>query len=181
MIELMCGGLFAGCAARVGYDGILPALLVLMASLLALAAIDLELLILPKAIIYPSLAMLCVAVVVDASVTGQWHSLLIAASCAVGWFIFFFILNFVSPRSLGFGDVRLSPLLGLGLGWFGVRYVLLGFFAGNLVGAVVGLTLIAMKKMKRSQPVPYGVFLAVGVAIAIFAGPELLAPFRNYG
>lgn len=152
-----------------------------MASLLALATIDLELLILPKAIIYPSLAMLTIASVVDAGATSQWHRLFIAASCAVGWFVVFFVLNFVSPRALGFGDVRLSLLLGLGLGWFGVRYVLLGFFAGNLVGAMVGLTLIATKKMDRSQPVPYGVFLAIGVAVAIYAGPELLAPFRNYG
>jgi leader peptidase (prepilin peptidase)/N-methyltransferase len=177
----MCGGLFAGCAARVGFNGILPALLVLMASLLALAAIDLELLILPKVIVYPSLVMLAVAVTIDAGATGQWHRLLIAGVCAVGWFVFFFILNFVSPRALGFGDVRLAPLIGLGLGWFGIRYVLLGFFAGNLVGAIIGLILISMKKMSRSQPIPYGVFLAIGACIAIYAGPELLAPFRNYG
>jgi leader peptidase (prepilin peptidase)/N-methyltransferase len=181
MIELSCGALFAGCAARVGFNGILPALLILMASLLALAAIDLELLVLPKVIIYPSLAMLSVAVFVEAAATSQWHRLLIAAACAVGWFVFFFVLNFVSPRALGFGDVRLAPLLGLGLGWFGVRYVFLGFFVGNLVGALIGIALIAMKKMSRSQPIPYGVFLALGVAVAIFAGPELLAPFRMYG
>jgi len=71
-------------------------------------------------------------------------------------------------------------LLGLGLGWFGVRYVILGFFTANLVGAVIGVTLIALKKMKRSQPIAYGVFLAIGAAIAVFAGPVLLAPFRQY-
>jgi hypothetical protein len=32
--------------------------------------------------------------------------------------------------------------------------------------------------MSRNQQVPYGVFLAMGTAFAIFAGPELLAPFR---
>jgi leader peptidase (prepilin peptidase)/N-methyltransferase len=181
IVELTCGALFAGCAARVGYNGVLPALLVLMASLLALSAIDLELLILPKVIIYPSLTMVSVALIVDAVATSQWRRLLITGACALGWFVLFFIFNFVSPRALGFGDVRLAPLLGLGLGWFGVRYVLLGFFAANLVGALIGLALIAAKKMSREQPIPYGVFLTIGVCIAIYAGPEILAPFRNYG
>jgi prepilin signal peptidase PulO-like enzyme (type II secretory pathway) len=40
------------------------------------------------------------------------------------------------------------------------------------------MTLIATKRMSRNQQVPYGVFLAMGTAFAIFAGPELLAPFR---
>jgi leader peptidase (prepilin peptidase)/N-methyltransferase len=92
----------------------------------------------------------------------------------------FFSLNFVGPRYLGFGDVRLAPVLGLALGWLGIRYVILGFFAANLVGAVTGITLIAMKKMSRDQPIPFGVFLSLGAALAIYAGPELLIPFRRF-
>jgi leader peptidase (prepilin peptidase)/N-methyltransferase len=96
-----------------------------------------------------------------------------------GWFVVFFLMNFASPRVLGFGDVRLAPLLGLALGWLGWRYVVLGFFSANLIGAVIGISLIAMNRMKRDQPVPYGVFLAAGAALAIFAGPEILSHFRN--
>ena len=81
---------------------------------------------------------------------------------------------------LGFGDVRLAPVLGLALGWLGVGYVLLGFFAANLIGAVIGVALIATKRMKRQQQIPYGVFLALGCAVAVFAGPELLRPFTGH-
>jgi len=62
----------------------------------------------------------------------------------------------------------------------GVDYVLLGFFAANVVGAAIGLTLIATKHMERSDRIPYGVFLAAGCAVAVFAGPELLRPFTNH-
>jgi len=180
LIELTCSGLFAGTAARVGINWALPAFLVMMASLLALAAIDLELMVLPKRIIYPSLGAMAVILTGTTTYYHEWHRLEIAAACAGSWFLIFFLLNLISPRALGFGDVRLAPLLGLGLGWFGIRYVILGFFAANLIGAVVGVTLIALKKMKRNQPIAYGVFLAIGAGIAVFAGPALLMPFSRY-
>ncbi len=180
LVELTGAALFAGAAARLGFNWDLPAFLVLLASMLALACIDLEHLVLPKLIVYPTLAMVAALLVLAAAATGQWHRLLVAVLCALGWFILFFALNAVSPRLLGFGDVRLAPVLGLALGWLGVRYVLLGFFAANLIGAVIGVALIATKRMSRSQQIPYGIFLALGTALALFAGPELLAPFQRF-
>jgi leader peptidase (prepilin peptidase)/N-methyltransferase len=178
LVELACGCLFAGAAARFGYSWDLPAFLVFLAGLLALGCIDLELLILPKVIVYSTLGLVGGLLTIAAVITGNWHDLLVAVICAVSWFAVFFVMNAVNPRILGFGDVRLALLLGLGLGWLGVGYVLLGFFAANLIGAVIGITLIAVKRMRRDQQVPYGVFLALGAALAIFAGPELLAPFH---
>jgi leader peptidase (prepilin peptidase) / N-methyltransferase len=179
IVELTCAALFAGVAAREGFNWEIPALLIFVAGLLALASIDLELLILPKSIVYVTLGLLTVALLLDAATTHQWHRLLIAALCAGCWFILFFGLNFFAPRHLGFGDVRLSLVLGLGLGWLGIRYVLLGFFAANLVGSIIGVTLIAMKKIRRDQPIPFAVFLALGAALALYAGPELLIPFQR--
>lgn len=179
LVELGCSALFAGTAARVGAQWSLPAYLIFMGSLLALALIDLELMVLPRKIIYPSLLGVAAFLTLAAGVDHQWHRLLIAGICALSWFALFFLLNLISPRALGFGDVRLAPLLGLGLGWFGIRFVILGFFAANLIGAFIGLTLIALKKMKRNQPIAYGVFLATGTALAVFAGPLLLAPFSH--
>jgi leader peptidase (prepilin peptidase)/N-methyltransferase len=114
-----------------------------------------------------------------AAETGQWHDLGVGAACAAGWFAIFYALFLIGPRLLGFGDVRLAVVLGLALGWLGVWYVLLGFFAANLIGALLGLVLITTGHMSRRDRIPYGVFLALGCAVAVFAGPELLAPLMH--
>jgi leader peptidase (prepilin peptidase)/N-methyltransferase len=180
LVELACAALFAGTAARFGYRWDLPAYLALFAGLLALSCIDVERMILPKKIVYPLTILVAALLLLAAAETGNWHAYVVGAICAAGWFVVFFALNYASPRVLGFGDVRLSLVLGLSLGWLGVGYVLLGFFAANVIGAVVGITLIATKHMERQSRIPYGVFLASGCALAVFAGPELLRPFTHY-
>ncbi len=180
LIEASCAVLFAGLAARFGYRWDLPAFLVLFAGLLALSCIDIERMLLPKKIVYPLTGLVAALLLLAAAETGAWHDFLVGIACAAGWSVVFLALFLVSPRLLGFGDVRLSVVLGLALGWLGVWYVLLGFFAANLIGAGVGLALIATGRLSRRDRIPYGVFLALGCAVAVFAGPELVRPFTNH-
>jgi leader peptidase (prepilin peptidase)/N-methyltransferase len=180
LVELLTAVVFTLTAWRVGPHLDLVAFLVLDASLVALALIDLEMLLLPRAIVYPTLAGVAAMLTVTAGVDHQWRRLAVAALCALSWFVVFFVMNFLSPRSLGFGDVRLSLVLGLALGWLGVGEVIVGFFVSNLVGAVVGVTLILTKKMRRDQPIPYGVFLAIGTLLTVLGGPMILAHWHHW-
>jgi leader peptidase (prepilin peptidase)/N-methyltransferase len=179
IVELSCAGLFAGTAARFGYNWALPAFLVLFAGLLALSVIDVERLLLPKAIVWPLSISVTALLVMAAAATGEWHDLLVGLACGAAWFVVFYAMFFISPKLIGFGDVRLAPVLGLSLGWLDWRYVVLGFFAANFIGAVIGIALIASHRMSRRQQIPYGVFLAMGCAVAVLAGPELLRPFTT--
>ena len=179
LVEASCAVLFAGLASRFGYRWDLPAFLVLFAGLLALSCIDVEYMLLPKVVVYPLTVVVAALLFLAAAETGQWHDLGVGAACAAGWFAIFYALFLIGPRMLGFGDVRLAVVLGLALGWLGVWYVLLGFFAANLIGALLGLVLITTGRMSREDRIPYGVFLALGCAVAVFAGPELLAPLMH--
>ena len=180
LVEVTTAALFVLTTWRIGAHLDLVAFLILDASLLALALIDLEMLLLPRSIVYPALVSVAAVLLLTAAVDHQWRRLFVAALCSLAWFAVFFVMNLVSPRSLGFGDVRLSPLLGLALGWLGVGAVLLGFFTANVVGALVGVTLIATKRIRRDQPIPYGVFLAIGAVFTVLMGPMLLSHWHHW-
>jgi leader peptidase (prepilin peptidase)/N-methyltransferase len=176
LVELACGALFAGAALRFGLQWALPAFLALTAGLLALACTDMEHLLLPKRIVYPLLGLVGALLLLAAAATGDWHRLAIAVVCGLAWSAVFFAINLFDARLLAFGDVRLALVLGLGLGWLGVPAVLLGFFAANVIGAAIGLTLMAAHRAQRTSRLPYGVFLTLGAYLAIYAGPWIPQP-----
>jgi leader peptidase (prepilin peptidase)/N-methyltransferase len=174
LVELLTAILFAGAAIRFGYDWSLPAVLVFLAGLLALAFTDLEQFLLPVRIVYPMLGLIAGLLVVAAAATGAWSRLAVAVACGAFAFAIFFGLNFVNPKWMGFGDVRLSLVIGLALGWLGAGVALLGFFLSFLLGSVVGVTLILAKRIEHSAPIPFGVFLATGASTAVYFGRPLI-------
>jgi leader peptidase (prepilin peptidase)/N-methyltransferase len=171
-VEVLTGLLFALTAVRLGASWSLPGELAFVGGVIALAAVDLERYLLPRAILYPTAALVGAGLLLAAAVTGHWGRLGVAVACAAGAFAVFFAINFVRPSWLGFGDVRLAALLGFALGWMGPWYLVVAFLVANLVGAVVGVTLMATGKATRTTALPYGVFLGAGAVLALLiAGP----------
>jgi len=89
------------------------------------------------------------------------------------------LLHLVSPRSMGFGDVKLAFVLGLVLGWLGWSELVLGLFCGFLAGAVVGLALIVLRHRGRKDHLPFGPFLAFGTLIVLLWGDVILRWYRG--
>jgi leader peptidase (prepilin peptidase)/N-methyltransferase len=179
LVESATAGLFALLAARFGAGWTLPAELVFAAGLLALALIDGEHFLLPRSVVYVSAALVAADLVAATIATRAWGRLLTALACGAGSFLAFFVVNFLRPAWLGFGDVRLSFLLGMALGWLNPWYLLIGFMAANLAGASVGIGLILAGKASMSSRLPYGVFLASGAIVAIFAGDAIITGYRH--
>jgi len=169
-----CGALFAGMAVRFDDSWALPAYLVLSAGLLLLSVIDLEHFLLPNRVVYPTgvtvLALLGLAAVGDDAGSAFVRALLGGATAFVG----LLVLHLVSPRSLGFGDVRLAFVLGVALGWLGWGEVALGLFLGFFYGAVVGVGLIVTRLRTRKDHVPFGPFLAAGTITVVLWGEPIL-------
>jgi leader peptidase (prepilin peptidase)/N-methyltransferase len=175
-VEALVGALFAGVGLRFGISWTGVGEAALAAGLVVLAFIDLDHMLLPRKIVYVTLTIVAVVFVAGAATGTQWHRLLVAAISAVVPWAIFFAINFVSPKAMGFGDVRLALLIGFGLGWLGAGYAFLGFLVASVLGSVVGVTMIALGKAGRRTPVPFGTFLAAGAVVAALAG----APVVNW-
>lgn len=184
LVELLTAAALVAVALRFGWSWTLPAETILVAGLIALSLIDFERMLLPRVIVYWVGGLVAAALVLAAGAGGSWHRLEVALICAVVEFAVLFSINYISPRSLGFGDVRLGPVIALGLGWLGWRYAFWAFFGANLIGALVGLTLIGfgrsgrygVQARNRKTPIPFGVFLSVGAFLAMFVAGAILYP-----
>lgn len=173
-VEALVGLLFAFTGLRFGLSWTGVAEAALAAGLVVLAFIDLDHMLLPRKIVYATLTLVGVALVAGAASGGQWGRLGVAVVCGVvAWFLFF-ALNFVRPKALGFGDVRLALLIGFGLGWLGAAYAFLGFVLASILGAVAGTVMIAMGRASRKTPVPFGIFLAAGAVLSALAGSPVV-------
>ena len=175
VVEVACAVLFAAAALRLGVDAALPAFLVLFACLLVVSVIDLEYSIIPNRIVYPtiflSLPLLAVAALVKTDL-GRLGTALAGAAIA---FAVLFVVHLISPESMGFGDVRLSFVLGLFVGWLVVILVVAGLFLGFALGPAAGVALMLTKRRGRKDSVPFGPFLAGGAALAVLFGRPLIS------
>jgi leader peptidase (prepilin peptidase) / N-methyltransferase len=174
LVEASCGVLFAAVAVRFGASWELPAYLVLTAALLSISLIDLEHFIVPDRITGPltvsALALLGLAAAADGNGWRYGRTLL----GGVAFFAFLLVLNILYPKGMGMGDVKLAFSLGLYLGWLGWGQVFLGGFLAFLLGAVVGLGLIATKIKSRKDVVPFGPFLALGTMLTVLWAEPIL-------
>ena len=179
LVELANAALWVGIAQRFGTSWEVPAYCALASGLVALSLIDLDHFLLPNRVLYPVGFIVAGLLVLPAAIDGHWDFYLRAVEGGAAAFAVFFLIHIISPRGMGFGDVRLSFLLGLALGWLSWGHVFLGLFLGFLLGAVVGASLIAFKLRGRKDPVPFGPFMAAGALVAVFAGTQLLDLYRG--
>ncbi len=166
LVELVTGLLFVLAGWQLGLDAdLLPAAL-LLATLVAITAIDLDRQLIPDVLSLPGI----VAGLLLSALTGRpgWLDSLLGA--LVGGAIFFLII--VGSRGgMGGGDMKLGAMLGAFLGW---QLVLVAILLSVLVGGVVAIVLLALRRRGRKDAVPFGPFLALGGAIALFWGQALL-------
>ncbi|OGH39337.1 MAG: hypothetical protein A3B44_02135 [Candidatus Levybacteria bacterium RIFCSPLOWO2_01_FULL_38_21] len=100
---------------------------------------------------------------------------------ALASFAFFLILYLITRgKGMGFGDVKLSFLLGLVLGF---PKILIALYAAFLTGAITGSILIIWGKKKLKSKIPFGPFLILGAILSLFFAEyiiRLVSPWLNF-
>jgi leader peptidase (prepilin peptidase)/N-methyltransferase len=173
LVELLTGAVFALLAGIFGLSAELPAYLYLGAVGVALALIDLDTKRLPDVLTLPSYVVGIVLLGIASAVDGTWGSLGRGLLGMGALFAFYFLLAFIYPAGMGFGDVKLAGVLGLYLAYQSWGVLIVGGFLGFLLGAVVGGGLMIAQRAGRKSKIPFGPFMLAGTLIALVVGQSL--------
>jgi len=176
LVEATTCLLFLLSFVRFGWQPELLGAMVFSAAMVALAGIDLEHFLLPDVITLPG-----IVVGLAFSFWLEWTTPLQSALGTLlgaglllaligGWYLL------RGEQGMGFGDVKMLAMIGAFLGPGGV---LLSLFFASFSGAAVGLALLASKRAALRTKLPFGVFLACGGLITLFAGQAVLDWYRN--
>ncbi len=170
LVELATALLSLGVAWHFGPSWQTAAGLVFTWVLVALAMIDYDTQLLPDQLTLPFL-WLGLFVNLFAIFTDLRSAVIGAiAGYLVLWLVFQAFRLVTGKQGMGFGDFKLLALFGAWLGWQMLPQILL---IASLVGAVTGLSLIALRRHERGKPIPFGPYLAIAGWIALLWGPAI--------
>jgi len=97
-----------------------------------------------------------------------------AAGYLTLWSVFWLFKLATGKEGMGYGDFKLLAAIGAWLGW---QILPLTILLSSLVGAVVGITLIVLRKHGREIPIPFGPYLAAAGLLALYWGTQLTGAY----
>jgi leader peptidase (prepilin peptidase)/N-methyltransferase len=170
---VVTGALFGLAAHHFGADLVLAPFCVLFALLVVVAVTDLSYRLVPRWLIYGSLVLIVPLLVGTSAVDHQWQHLSGAAIGGAVAFGLFFTIWFFIPQGMGYGDVRLAGVIGIGTGYLSLVHAYLAFFGGFVIGLVFGVIMMAVLGSGRKTRIPFAPALSVGAVLAVFFGAHL--------
>jgi len=158
-------------AVLFGYSFNAAAAIVLTWALIVLSLIDLDTRYLPDSITIP---FVWLGLLVN--YFGLFATLENAVIGATAGYAILWLLNqgfrlATGKEGMGHGDFKLLAMLGAWLGWQALPIII---FFSSLIGAIVGICLIAYRNHNRDIPLPFGPFLAGAGWCSLFWGGDLL-------
>ncbi len=177
LIELLTAVLSAAVAWRFGPTWQTVAALALTWALISLSMIDLEHQILPDNITLPFL-WLGLALSLFGLFTDTRSSIIGALAGYLSlWAVYKLFKAATGKEGMGYGDFKLLALLGAWLGWRSVPLIIL---LSSVVGAGTGIAMLAGGRHTRSQPIPFGPYLAAAGWLALLFGAPILDAYWRW-
>lgn len=92
------------------------------------------------------------------------------------WVIYHAFRLLTGKEGMGYGDFKLMAAMGAWMGWQMLPLIIL---LASLAGAVVGLALIAFNRHKKSQPMPFGPYIAAAGWVALQWGDQIITAYLH--
>jgi len=177
IIEIISALFAATVAWHFGLSWQLLATLLLTWALLAASVIDIDHQLLPDDITLPFLwiGLFCNLFDLYTNLTDSVIGAM--AGYLILWSVYWAFKLLTGKEGMGYGDFKLLALLGAWMGWQALPAIIL---ISSVVGAVVGITLILLKKQNKGTPIPFGPYLAGAGWINLLWGDEILRFYFEY-
>lgn len=173
-VELLSATLAGIVAWQLGYGFQAAAAILLTWVLVALTFIDIDHQLLPDIMVLP---FLWIGLLVN--LNGTFVDLPTAViGAAAGyltlWTVFQLFKLLTGKEGMGYGDFKLLALFGAWLGWKLLPLIIL---MSSFIGAIVGIALIAFRGRDRTQPIPFGPYLAAAGWVAMLWGDDIVRQY----
>jgi len=171
LIELTTAMLSAITAVHFGFTLQAAAALAFTWTIIPLCMIDFDEQLLPDSITFPllwaglTLSLAGIFIDCQTSITGALAGYLSL------WLVYHLFKLATGKEGMGYGDFKLLAAIGAWIGWQVLPVVIL---FSSVVGAITGILLIALKGRERSQPIPFGPFLASAGWLTLLWGQDIL-------
>ena len=165
--EVATAALFAALAWRIGAKPDLIAYSWLVTAAVPLAMLDWKNQRLPTKLLWPIGLVLAALFTLAAVIDGEADPLARGFAGMLMIVTFHGCIYFIRPGQLGGGDVRLSGILGLALGWAGWTTILIGTLLAWSIAAVAVLALYVLGRLRADRRIPLGPFLIIGALTAV--------------
>lgn len=152
-------------AVTISEPKLLPVWIPIAAATPVLAWVDWKVHLLPYLIVAPLYVVTWLLIGASALWLQDASVLLYALIGNVAVFGFYFVLGLFGP--MGYGDIRLSAVLGAALGPLGYVTTFYGVFFGMVIGAIVGLALVR-GRLGTQTPIAFGPYLLLGAFAALW-------------
>jgi leader peptidase (prepilin peptidase)/N-methyltransferase len=181
LVELATACLSAWVAWHFGFGAAAACALLVTWALIALTGIDIDHQLLPDSITLPLLWAGLLAAVTIGPIAGSplpvsaRDAVIGAAAGYVSlWLVFHAFRLVTGKEGMGYGDFKLLGALGAWLGWQMLLPIVL---LSAIVGAILGVTLIVLRRAQRGHPIPFGPFLAAAGWVAMLWGPQMVSRY----
>ncbi|HET9048757.1 MAG TPA: A24 family peptidase [Chiayiivirga sp.] len=176
-VEALTGVLFAAVVWRYGVSWQAGAMLVATGYFVAMSGIDARTTLLPDSLTLPLLWFGLLISLLPVFVSPAEAILGAAVGYLSLWSVYWGFKLLTGKEGMGFGDFKLLAAIGALCGWQAILPVVL---MSSVIGAIVGIGLIAIQGRDRAQPIPFGPYLAAAGWVQMLYGGDLLGTYLNW-
>lgn len=177
LVELSCGLISGFVAWHYGFGWQAGAVLLLSWGLLTMSLIDFDHQLLPDSLVLP---LLWLGLIVNhfGLITSPEDALWGAVAGYLSlWSVYWLFKLVTGKEGMGYGDFKLLAMLGA---WGGWQILPLTVLLSSLVGAVLGVLILKLRRAERGTPIPFGPFLAIAGWIALLWGEQITGAYLQF-